>query len=83
MGDHMIRFGDLGKRNSSLVVARVVQTALFLAKESIPNISRTVICLGRTVTTWNIACDKRLHILIDPTYIIQTYLNEHVLWESR
>ena len=61
------------KGELSKIAARIVLTALYLARFSRPDILWTVNSLARMVTKWNVACDKRLHRLISYIHHTQSY----------
>ena len=69
LDDHQIAPEDYERPGRlSTIAARIVLKALYVAGMSRPDILWSVIVLAREVTTWNQACDKRLHRSI-------TYLN--------
>jgi hypothetical protein len=63
--DHQLKEGDLEvKGELSPIAARVVLTALYLARHNRPDIYWAVNHMSRNLTKWTIADDKRLHRLI-------------------
>ena len=72
LGDHAIlpqEFEDKGQLEE--IAARVVLTALYLARYNRSDLLWTVNQLARDVTRWTGACDRRLHRLI-------SYIHHHL-----
>ena len=74
LDDHMLAPEDFqDKGELSLVAARIVLKALYLARMNRPDVIWTVNHLARYVTKWSVACDKRLHRLM-------SYLHHNADW---
>ena len=71
IGDHLIPCEELEERGAlSSAAARIVLKALYVARIARYDFMWSVNMLAREVTTWTVACDRRLHRLI--CYMHQT-----------
>ena len=63
--DHQLLPNDFEQKGRlSHIAAKIVLTALYLARFQRPDVLWTVNSLARMVTKWNVASDKRLHRLM-------------------